>query len=47
MHAPRHFCLGKVLLFHGRLNLPGQDALDCSGREFLVDAFLTEPAING
>jgi hypothetical protein len=46
-HPPRHFRLGKPFLLHGGFDLPGEDALDGSGSDFLIDAFLAEPAIKG
>jgi hypothetical protein len=47
VHPPRHFRLGKVFLLHGGFNLPSEDALDCARGDFLVDALLAEPAIEG
>jgi hypothetical protein len=47
VHPPRHFSLGKVLLFHGGFHLSGENAFDGGRGNFLADALLAEPVIKG
>ncbi len=47
MHPARHLDLGEAFLLHGSRNLPGNDPFDRGGADFLIEAFLAKPVVEG
>jgi hypothetical protein len=46
-HPAGHLNLGQAFLVHGSLNLAGNHPLDRGGANFLIEAFLAKPAVEG
>src|SRR6266700_3241570 len=46
-HSTRHLDLGQPFLVHGSLDLASNDPFDRGGADFLIEAFLAKPAVEG